>query len=68
MVGQLSCWADILVILVTNRTGVIIEVLLVDFPLYDEFRTRLGVPWVYLGYCLRLHEVVTLSAKLVFSY
>lgn len=48
MVGQLSCWADILVILVTNRTGVIIEVLLVDFPLYDEFRTRLGIPWVLL--------------------
>ena len=38
MVGQLSRWADILVILVTNRTGVIIEILLVDFPLFVDFQ------------------------------
>ena len=37
-----------------------IEVLLVDFSLYDEFRTRLGIPWVLL----RFHELVTFYCRI----
>ena len=61
VVGQLSRKADIFVLLVTKQN---IEVLLVDFSLFVDFQ---NAAWYYLG-ILRLHKVVTLSAKLVFSW
>ena len=33
---------------------------MVDFSLYDEFRTRLGIPWVLL----RFHELVTFYCRI----